>query len=296
MSALRKLPEPLWLQTMDVDALWSRFHVPRSHELIHVLEGQARIDCGSGSGGRRRFEVRAGDTFVIPAATRHRDVRLSGSAYRVTYIFFRWPTGQKLLRSLSPRALTDVPAGIKSHLRWLVHELESISVTAAPAAGPRSSLVLLEMLLCLARQGQRHTPKDQSVSRDWPAQRRRELAQQVERHLVEHCHEPIRLDALARQHRVSTFHLCRTVRRVLGMSVGEVLSLARVERAKRMLLEDKLSIKEVSRQLGFSHPNYLSRLFRKVTGMTPTAYQLSRSLAEHQRRPRKRPEINPVSH
>jgi AraC-like DNA-binding protein len=38
-----------------------------------------------------------------------------------------------------------------------------------------------------------------------------------------------------------------------------------------MLIEDNLSIAEISYKLGFENPPYFSRLFKKETGVTPKA-------------------------
>ena len=46
-----------------------------------------------------------------------------------------------------------------------------------------------------------------------------------------------------------------------------------VETAKSMLVQKKLSVSETAYQLGFEYPNYFSRLFRKVTGQSPSAFR-----------------------
>ena len=40
--------------------------------------------------------------------------------------------------------------------------------------------------------------------------------------------------------------------------------------AINLLRENKMSIKEISYELGFENPNYFSRLFKKQEGATPT--------------------------
>ena len=46
-----------------------------------------------------------------------------------------------------------------------------------------------------------------------------------------------------------------------------------MEAAKRLLLEDKLSIKDIATELSFSEPNYFTKTFKRVTGMTPSVYK-----------------------
>ena len=52
-----------------------------------------------------------------------------------------------------------------------------------------------------------------------------------------------------------------------------IMALARL-RAKELLDNTHLSIKEVSWKLGFEDQLYFSRLFKKVSGISPSAYRL----------------------
>ena len=57
-----------------------------------------------------------------------------------------------------------------------------------------------------------------------------------------------------------------------GKGFSDYLIQFRIERAKAMLLLPEASIKQVSVACGYPDPNYFSRLFKKVTGLTPTAF------------------------
>lgn len=47
----------------------------------------------------------------------------------------------------------------------------------------------------------------------------------------------------------------------------------RVTKAKELLEDETVSIKEVCYKVGYSDPNYFSKIFKKATGMTPTEYR-----------------------
>lgn len=49
--------------------------------------------------------------------------------------------------------------------------------------------------------------------------------------------------------------------------------LAKIEKVKSMLLQDKLSLTEVAYKLNYSSVAHLSRQFKKKTGLTPTHFQ-----------------------
>lgn len=46
-----------------------------------------------------------------------------------------------------------------------------------------------------------------------------------------------------------------------------------IETAKLLLDEKKLNIRQVATSLGFEYPNYFSRLFRNMTGISPSKYR-----------------------
>lgn len=62
-----------------------------------------------------------------------------------------------------------------------------------------------------------------------------------------------------------------------GKSSDEYFQFKRIEAAKKMLLNGKLSVSQISDQLGFPSVQYFSRLFRKMLGISPNEYQLSQN-------------------
>ena len=47
----------------------------------------------------------------------------------------------------------------------------------------------------------------------------------------------------------------------------------RMERAKHLLKNPDKSIKEICAEVGYSDPNYFSRIFKKYQGVSPTEYK-----------------------
>lgn len=58
-----------------------------------------------------------------------------------------------------------------------------------------------------------------------------------------------------------------------GMSIQRYIILNRVERAKQMLLQGDLSLKEISYLLNYSSVAHLSGQFKKVTGFCPSVFK-----------------------
>jgi AraC family transcriptional regulator len=73
---------------------------------------------------------------------------------------------------------------------------------------------------------------------------------------------------------MSTFHFAREFKRATGTTPHQYLIKLRVERAKRLLIESRIPLVEVSSRSGFSHQSHFTRLFRRLTGTTPQTYRL----------------------
>lgn len=58
-----------------------------------------------------------------------------------------------------------------------------------------------------------------------------------------------------------------------GMTVKEMIKQIRIERLEFLLLETRLSIKEICYEMAFSSTEELARFFRRAHGCSPTSYR-----------------------
>ena len=63
------------------------------------------------------------------------------------------------------------------------------------------------------------------------------------------------------------------IKKETGKSAQEYIQQVTIERAKKLLAEKKRSVSEIAYALGFKYPHHLSRLFKKVAGITPNEYR-----------------------
>ncbi len=81
------------------------------------------------------------------------------------------------------------------------------------------------------------------------------------------------VEEIAEQLSVSQRYLSDTLRKETGKTTTEHLQLYLIEKAKNILLQPEKSIAEVAYELGFEYPQYFSRLFKKKSGLSPSAYR-----------------------
>lgn len=126
---------------------------------------------------------------------------------------------------------------------------------------------LLNFLLYhLARQTRMRNPVK--------AEQNRRIAQ-IMRYIHTHYNEAITLESLSEQFYISTFYLCREFRSYTNSTVVQYINVTRIMNAQRMLMETSKNITQVGRETGFSSPTHFNRVFKQITGMTPSGFRKS---------------------
>lgn len=64
------------------------------------------------------------------------------------------------------------------------------------------------------------------------------------------------------------------IKKETGMSPKDLISLQLIDEAKRRLVETAQDIGIIAYGLGFEYPAHFTRLFKKITGLTPTEYRI----------------------
>ena len=91
--------------------------------------------------------------------------------------------------------------------------------------------------------------------------------------LDRHFAEDIDIDTLAEKCFMSKSHFFRLFKDETGFSPIEYRNNLRIERAKILLSDGECSVTETALMLGFENVYYFSRMFKKITGMSPTGYE-----------------------
>ncbi|WP_341899365.1 helix-turn-helix domain-containing protein [Ferrovibrio terrae] len=93
--------------------------------------------------------------------------------------------------------------------------------------------------------------------------------------ISDNYHRDIKIGDMASQANMSERNFARQFRKEHGVSPGQFLERIRLEAAKTLFSETRLTIGAVSRRVGFSSSEHLARLFKRCLGVTPLNYRKS---------------------
>lgn len=130
--------------------------------------------------------------------------------------------------------------------------------------------------------------KDMSELRVWCRKRVEYVAQQIrsnrenragtltkkaKEYIDENYAKSITLEDVSREINVSPQYFSKLFKEETGKNFIDYLTGIRISAAKKLLSQGNLSIKEICYHIGYSDPNYFSRIFKKTVGVTPTEYK-----------------------
>ncbi len=99
------------------------------------------------------------------------------------------------------------------------------------------------------------------------------LVEQAKNYINDHYKEKLILTDIADHLNISTGHLSVTFKKITGITIVDYISNIKIDHAKLLLDTHQYLIYEISEELGFENPYYFSKVFKKITGISPREYE-----------------------
>jgi AraC-like DNA-binding protein len=106
-------------------------------------------------------------------------------------------------------------------------------------------------------------------------------------YIHEHLDAALRIPDLAARARLSVFQFDQRIRTLFGLSAGQYLTRARIERACDRLRQSDAPISHLALECGYADQAAFTRQFHKSVGLTPRAYRSATIGDRYQKRMRK---------
>lgn len=88
-----------------------------------------------------------------------------------------------------------------------------------------------------------------------------------------HYQEDISLGHLTKVFYVSPYYLCRIFKKYTNRTIVQYINITRIMNAQRMIMETYNNITKISQETGFSNVVHFNRVFKNITGMSPSDYR-----------------------
>ena len=249
------------------------------HELVIVTQGSCEVRVGAAI-----KTLAAGDYLIVPPDTLH--VTTTGPQGVMRHCFhFDWlppaaraakhpfccfypdrPAKSKIVLAPAfvPRQIFQGRCRDDASIRPLIESLVHRWQTGEPFARATCRATFLELLTRLTWE---------SAGRPRHADRAEQLAHAVKELLDRSESRNESIQVLLATLGFSYPHLCRLFRRQFGVTPAGYRNAVRLEHAKTLLRNPRLSINEASYAAGFQDPGYFARQFRKQNGVSPSEYR-----------------------
>jgi AraC family transcriptional regulator len=207
--------------------------------------------------GGRVLAYRPGTLGFHPPELEHADrVGTHGARFFTVEVEAAW---LERVRELRPTA--GMPVLLPAEASWMARHLYRECLRSLPGTALAVEALVLDLLV--------------EACRVPPAADRRRPQWLKRVHEALHA-DPFRrwtVTALAAEVGRHPVHLARTVRRHEGRTLGDLARDVRIEAASTLLSRKTLTVAEVALQAGFADQSHFTRVFRRVTGLTPGAWR-----------------------
>ncbi len=103
----------------------------------------------------------------------------------------------------------------------------------------------------------------------------------AKRYIHEHYTEKMTLSDIAEHLKISPGYLSTSFSNYMNRTVSDYIAEVKIEHAKELIDSGEYLIYEIANQLGFENAYYFSKVFKKVTGMSPKNYECRHKLSRN---------------
>ncbi len=242
-------------------------------ELCYVQKGEVNLVLDGKS-----IALRENSVFIIPPDRVHSYVSHRGNQSRVFVVCFEsFSTALKTVGEMCVSAdetVTDcIGKIIDEYKNTYRTDSDVLKVLDFPNFGGQQVIILqLEyLIICMLRT--LSATKNPEVVFIKKEDFYSELTDVIIGYFRENIRTKISLQDVCKKVNYSRSFLCKTFKMQTGESLFSYFNKLKIEEAKKMLDDGKMTVTAISRELGFSDVKYFGATFRKVEGISPTAYR-----------------------
>ena len=233
------------------------------YQIIYMVKGKGHFRIGD-----NMEEVTAGQLVLFRPHEVQQYAYQSEESPQLYWVHFTGYGASDLLRQvgLGEGQLHNV--GIHNSAVELIKTITLELQLKAPLFQPTADAKLMELLAFLGRKKLEH---GRAGTRTFDL----DIQQMMEQMHAE-CHRDWNIAEIAKSFSLSPKRFMHKFKEQTGFSAIGYVTKIRIDKAKDLLLNSPLSVKEIANIIGYENPLYFSRLFSKMEGMSPRDYRKHR--------------------
>lgn len=229
----------------------------RDHFLVHhVISG-----CGSYTAAGITYTVKAGDTFIVyPSVIVTYQADLL-DPWEYCWVGFNGAEA-RIMIAQTPFTPTAPVAAFPCAPSVCDAILDIHSAAGTTPASQLRTIGLLHLFLALLMEQADMIPSHTDLSLDY--------VESAIRFIAHNYSSAVDISAVASSAGISRSHLYRVFMRHIGTPPNEYLTRFRISQACELLERSSLPVSAVAASVGYDDQLYFSRVFKKMTGKSPT--------------------------
>jgi len=101
------------------------------------------------------------------------------------------------------------------------------------------------------------------------------IREDIRTYIGKNYREDISMQSAAQAMGYSEAYFCKLFKQCFRVNFSAYLNEYRIEKAKAMMADPRINIKDIGIACGYSDSNYFARVFKRITGQTPSDYRLA---------------------
>lgn len=256
----------------EAETSMTESHIHDYYEIYYLASGKRRYFIN-----HTLYDIDCGDVMLVDKGDIHRTQALeAGERYTRHLIHFSQDLVNKINPIIPASELLKCFVNKKLHIaapsmhnfNSLIRKLENESKYDDDFNKQLALVHFMELMIHLNKHS---SQKNMRFTDDLTEYEDR--IQSVCRYICNYYNRPINLDEIAKIAYMSPTYFSKKFKKVTGFGFNEYLNSVRVKMAINMLLETRYSITEIAMYCGYQDSNYFGDVFRKMTGMSPSAYR-----------------------
>ena len=239
---------------------WEKGRVLHEYQIIYITEGRGIFETN-----KSRYQISPGSIIIVRKGQWHRYRPLKEFGWTENYIGFDGDLADFFLQKQEVLCDLDVvELGEQETLIDTFYKIFDLVKNENPCFQQVASGLIIKLLgyILALTNNKSFAGKDSE-----------KIIKEICYHIREHVEDEFNFEMLTQDYDISCSHLRKIFKQYTGKSPHQYYLDMKIIRAKELLSNTRMSIKEISFQLGFESIHYFSRLFKKKEGQSPSSFR-----------------------